>query len=971
MKRIIIRLLLGALCAPLITSTASASHFRYATINWNHTSVQGEIVFDLVAGFRRDGYSGSYSDGRPQIGDVINESIGATEFIFGDGNNTVTLNFVVTAFSPTENWIIGRALQPGTSNIGVHHIYSGAGPFTAGIDSCCRIFDLNNGPSDNYVVQTLVTPFGTNLPPVTTLVPIVTVGRSANASFVVPASDFENDRMRFRFATSTESGVVTGGPVPPGMTIDPNTGRITWNNIGLDAVNPWTTQVIIEDFDSHTNLIGRTPVDFFLRINTNLVNNPPMCTLSTNGPLNVPPGANITFTVTANDIDPGDVLTINTGGLPSGATMSPSLPVTGPNGVSSTFNWTPGTNQSGTYVIQYSVTDLPGAQSLCSMTINVLTNLPPNLMKNNLFVGTNVYVGSTIMYELTFDTFSSASAAQGLKLIDALPVEEDFVSATSNGAPSIYDPVARTVTWDFGTFPPLTQGPTNYVTVVVNANALGASNIVNHASLVSSNLGSVLVGDRRTNCPTCGTGIGVGSNAPPLLKFHPSLIVSNDHGLCSAVVNPTNADAGSFSPQGGPLTFTFTPPPPYPAGTNLVTFTATDTNGVSSSTNITIIVIDAEPPAMACAGDKQIEFGANWDFDSPSATENCGSASLTIVSTVTNLGCGCSYSASRIWQAMDAVGNIAYCTQTVAVVDTTGPAVTCPASQTLEFADEHGAQATFSASAIDTCSVVGLTVSPASGSVFPIGVTTVLATALDACSNNGSCTFTITVLGALGVKQDILNEMLAARTNLSGANNAYLQKFDLAINHLELSLNPSNWIDQTHLDLVGGNFALNEEKLTVGALDNMLNSKNGPLADSVLSDWIDRLIKCDRLLAVISIEDAAAAGLNTNKVAEDWSFIAKGDDENAAGRYENGIEHYRNAWRHALNLRLMFGISSDGSVQLRFVGNNSPSFVIEVSNDLIEWTPLTTCTADTLGNVQFTDRDADKEQARFYRVRQQ
>src|SRR5258708_11582958 len=51
-----------------------------------------------------------------------------------------------------------------------------------------------------------------------------------------------------------------------------------------------------------------------------------------------------------------------------------------------------------------------------------------------------------------------------------------------------------------------------------------------------------------------------------------------------------------------------------------------------------------------------------------------------------------------------------------------------------------------------------------------------------------------------------------------------------------------------------------------------------------------------------------------------------------SGRYENGIEHYRNAWRHALNLRLMLGFNADGTVQVQFIGNRSEEHTSELQS---------------------------------------
>jgi len=55
-----------------------------------------------------------------------------------------------------------------------------------------------------------------------------------------------------------------------------------------------------------------------------------------------------------------------------------------------------------------------------------------------------------------------------------------------------------------------------------------------------------------------------------------------------------------------------------------------------------------------------------------------------VLSTVTNASCGNGFNAARAWQAVDACGNAATCTQTVAVVDHGAPAiVTQPQSETV------------------------------------------------------------------------------------------------------------------------------------------------------------------------------------------------------------------------------------------------------------------------------------------------
>ena len=242
---------------------------------------------------------------------------------------------------------------------------------------------------------------------------------------------------------------------------------------------------------------------------------------------------------------------------------------------------------------------------------------------------------------------------------------------------------------------------------------------------------------------------------------------------CANVVVPvgTNcmADAsvnnGSFDPDGDPITVSQVPPGPYPLGTNLVTLTVTDDKGASNSCSALVIVQDRTPPVIICASNKVVECGTAWNFDPPFAFDNCSATNLLInvAFTVTNAACGGTFAATRTWQAEDGAGNTATCSQTVTVLDTTPPAIVCPASMTLEFQDENGAVAPYVVTASDTCSSVSLAVTPASGSVFPIGVTPVQATAMDACTNVSQCAFTVTVLGAQGVKSNVLAELIALR----------------------------------------------------------------------------------------------------------------------------------------------------------------------------------------------------------------
>src|SRR5439155_14867647 len=91
------------------------------------------------------------------------------------------------------------------------------------------------------------------------------------------------------------------------------------------------------------------------------------------------------------------------------------------------------------------------------------------------------------------------------------------------------------------------------------------------------------------------------------------------------------------------------------------------------------------------------------------ASDTCGSATITIVSTVTNPTghCGNTFDATRTWRATDACGNTAECSQKVTVEDHTPPTITCVPNKTVECTSNWPFDAP---TASDTCRSVTITV---------------------------------------------------------------------------------------------------------------------------------------------------------------------------------------------------------------------------------------------------------------------
>ncbi|MEK6289353.1 MAG: HYR domain-containing protein [Acidobacteriota bacterium] len=86
------------------------------------------------------------------------------------------------------------------------------------------------------------------------------------------------------------------------------------------------------------------------------------------------------------------------------------------------------------------------------------------------------------------------------------------------------------------------------------------------------------------------------------------------------------------------------------------------------------------------------------------------------------------------------------CSFAVTVNDTQAPVITCPGDiTTTTTINSPCAVATFAPTATDNCPGVTTLCSPASGSCFAVGTTTVTCTATDSSSNTATCSFTVSV----------------------------------------------------------------------------------------------------------------------------------------------------------------------------------------------------------------------------------
>ncbi len=186
------------------------------------------------------------------------------------------------------------------------------------------------------------------------------------------------------------------------------------------------------------------------------------------------------------------------------------------------------------------------------------------------------------------------------------------------------------------------------------------------------------------------------------------------------------------------------------AGSHTITLTVTDTGGGSDSDEVIINIVDTVPPVITINGANPVTVECHASFSDPGATASDGCAGSVAVNASGSVDVDTPDTYTITYTATDGTHTVT-ATRTVHVVDTTAPVISCPANVVVTLPPNSPATSMVvnypAVTATDSCSSsVTVASSPASGSVFPVGTTTVNATATDGAGNTSSCSFTVTVL---------------------------------------------------------------------------------------------------------------------------------------------------------------------------------------------------------------------------------
>ena len=390
----------------------------------------------------------------------------------------------------------------------------------------------------------------------------------------------------------------------------------------------------------------------------------------------------------------------------------------------------------------------------------------------------------------------------GLKLDDAYPKGITTINWTATDAGGLTSSASQTVTVDDKENPSVVapadistriDRAASTATVVVGT-AVAADNCPDVKVAGARNDGADLsapypVGlttikwtatDASGNTGSADQQISISGNKPPVIAAPMTLVFNTDPGVCAAVENigtpevTDDTQGGTIAPRRSDgLSMSAA----YPKGMTTITWTATDADGATSSANQNLTVNDAERPSInkpsdVSGGNDHGLASAVIAVGKPSATDNCREVSVdgsrsdgAALDAPFNVGV-----TTINWTARDVAGNTATASQAITVLDIDAPTIVVPDGIKVNADMPGGAYVSYTASWSDNVRVISGSCLPSSGAMFPIGVTMVSCSAVDAAGNRASATFSVNVLGPAGQMMSLMDYVVSQNLSNGTAN---------------------------------------------------------------------------------------------------------------------------------------------------------------------------------------------------------
>ncbi|MFN0728958.1 immunoglobulin-like domain-containing protein [Polaribacter gochangensis] len=367
-------------------------------------------------------------------------------------------------------------------------------------------------------------------------------------------------------------------------------------------------------------------------------------------------------------------------------------------------------NNLGTNTVNLIVTDTNGNASIATTTVTVVDNIAP-------------------VITAPADINVNATSAAGTVVNYTTPVGTDNCSVTT----TITAGLASGATFPIGT-------------TVVTYTATDASQ---NATSVSFNV----------------TVVGIA----PVLGSMSNITVSNDPGLCAAVVSYAATEAVVGIPA-ATITYDIAPSSTFTNGTTTVTATATNAIG-SSSVSFNVTVNDTEKPTVITQPlSVSLDASGNASITAAqinnNSTDNCSIESMSL--DITSFTCANIGDNTVTLTVTDTSGNTASQAAIVTVTDGIAPTVTTK-NITVEL-DANGTASITAAQvnngSSDNCAIESMSLDITSFTCANIGENTVTLTVTDASGNTASQTAVVTVTD--GIAPTVITQPISVNLDASG-----------------------------------------------------------------------------------------------------------------------------------------------------------------------------------------------------------
>ncbi|MBI1762031.1 MAG: tandem-95 repeat protein, partial [Acidobacteria bacterium] len=301
-----------------------------------------------------------------------------------------TLTLKATGLPP------GATFDPGTGVFSWTPAFNQSGSY-----SVTFMVTDNGTPPLSAMKTTTFTINDINRPPIANSFP-VTVTEDTATPITLTGSDPDGDTFTFAVVAQPMHGTLTG--TAPNLTYTP---ALNYN--GPDS------------FTFKTNDGKVDSVNALVTITVNPVNDKPVITVP--GAQNVTAGQTVNFTVTASDVDTGDVITLSAANVPQSATF---------NAATGVFNWTP--SAAATVTVSFTATDNGTPQmsdtKTVTITVGAVNNRPPSC--------TNV--SATTDEDVAKQFALTCSDPENAALSYSIVTPPQSGTVTLNGATATYTP---------------------------------------------------------------------------------------------------------------------------------------------------------------------------------------------------------------------------------------------------------------------------------------------------------------------------------------------------------------------------------------------------------------------------------------------------------------------------------------------------------------------------------------------------